>query len=124
MILGKEDPAASPWNTGFWAVLTLQPYQKARSSIGEGPVDIQDAREIAWSGEGMLVMHNILDNGETVQFSMAGYDRHMEGSGEWRRTVTAEELKKIFVGKGWLPHMEKSVVEVRLKDQEIMQIRY
>ncbi|RYP43458.1 hypothetical protein DL770_011673 [Monosporascus sp. CRB-9-2] len=44
-ILGEGDPAAFPRNTGSWAVMTLKPYAEARASIGERPVDIEDARE-------------------------------------------------------------------------------
>lgn len=112
MILGKDDPAATPINTGLWAILTLHPYAKARSSIGEGPIDIQDARELAWAGKGLFMMSNILDKGETVQLAIAGYDEDMQGTTEWRRPVTAEELKKRFVGQAWMPHVEKAVVEV------------
>ncbi|RYC64149.1 hypothetical protein CHU98_g2052 [Xylaria longipes] len=68
-ILRENDPAARPINTGFWVVMTLQPYVKAQGTIGQGPVDSEDAREYSWIGNGSYIMHNVLSDGKLVQFA-------------------------------------------------------
>lgn len=110
MILG-EAKAASPVNSGWWAIWTLQPYAKGRSSIGEGPVDIEDAREYAWTGDGTFLMHNLLSDGDLMQFVVTGYDESAAGSDQWTRTVTAEELRALW--QDWPAHLREAVDKVR-----------
>lgn len=47
-ILGKDDPAATPRNSGMWAIMTLNPYDKARASLNDDTVNKDDAREYGW----------------------------------------------------------------------------
>lgn len=110
MILG-DSKTASPVNSGWWAIWTLQEYAKGRSYIGEGPVDIEDAREYAWTGDGTFLMHNLLSGGELMQFVVTGYDESAAGSEEWKRTVTAEELRALW--KGWPPHLREAIDKLR-----------
>ncbi|KAK5635542.1 hypothetical protein RRF57_011254 [Xylaria bambusicola] len=108
LILGENDPAASPRNTGLWIVMTLQPYAKAQASIGQGLVDSQDAREYSWVGQGTYVMHNVLSDGELVQFVIGSSDPEAEASDRWTRTVTAEEIKKLYID--WPPHLKQALL--------------
>jgi salicylate hydroxylase len=111
LILGEDDPAAFPRNTGAWAVMTLKPYAEARASIGKGPVNIEDAREYMWIGDGAYLMHNVLNQGQLVQFVIASHEKDAESSDRWYRTVSADEIKKLY--QGWPPHLYKAVDEVR-----------
>ncbi|ROV97817.1 hypothetical protein VPNG_08659 [Cytospora leucostoma] len=45
LVLGEEDPASHPRNTGFWVIMTLQPYDKAQASLGKEFFDLKDARD-------------------------------------------------------------------------------
>lgn len=110
-ILGADDPAASPRNTGWWALMTLQPYEKARAALGAA-VDVDDARECSWLGDGVFLLHNILSHGEVVQFSVCAKDAKAEGSDEWQRIVTAQEIEKIFTSDEQAPHLNKGVLDV------------
>ncbi|KAL1849736.1 hypothetical protein Plec18170_007257 [Paecilomyces lecythidis] len=110
LILGENDPAASPRNTGTWAVMTLKPYAAAQASIGEGPVNIEDAREYMWLGNGAYLMHNVLNQGQLVQFVIAVHEKDAESSDRWHRTVSADEIKKIY--QDWPPHLYKAVTEL------------
>lgn len=112
LILGENDPAASPRNTGTWAVMTLKPYAAAQASIGEGPVNIEDAREYMWLGNGAYLMHNVLNQGQLVQFVIAVHEKDAESSDRWHRTVSADEIKKIY--QDWPPHLYKAVTEVSI----------
>ncbi|KAJ4413371.1 hypothetical protein N0V82_008587 [Gnomoniopsis sp. IMI 355080] len=59
MILG-DDPAAQPRNTGWWAIMALKPYAIAQASLGKTLVNIEDARQYGWTGDGTWMMHDIL----------------------------------------------------------------
>ncbi|KAI1204068.1 FAD/NAD(P)-binding domain-containing protein [Annulohypoxylon truncatum] len=110
LILGKNDPAASPRNTGTWIVMTLQPYARALTSLGEGSVDLADAREYSWIGDGSFILHNLLSDGQLVQFVIASHDKEAESSDKWNRVVKVEEIKKLY--KDWPPHLNKAVNEL------------
>lgn len=114
LILGEDHPAAAPVNSGWWAVWTLQPYDKGRALIGEGPVDIDDAREYAWTGDGTFLMHNLLSQGELMQFVLTAYDPDAVGTDFWNRDVTAEELQGLW--KNWPPHLRVAIDKVSLCD--------
>lgn len=98
----------SPRNTGTWAVMALRPYAVAQASLGEGPVNIEDAREYGWAGDGAYLMHNVLNQGELVQFIIASEDKSMPDS--WFRTVSAEKIKQIY--QNWPSRLSKAVNEV------------
>lgn len=110
-ILGADDPAVNPRNTGWWALMTLQPYDKARASLG-ALVDKDDAREVGYFGDGQIYMHNILSHGTVVQFSMVSRDDAAENSDLWQKTVSADEVKKYFVHEDRPDRLNKAVVEV------------
>lgn len=112
-VLGENDAAASPQNSGAWFLMTLQPFDKAQASLGKDLVDLEDAREYGWAGRAAFLMHNILSGGQLVQFAIAARDREDENgsSDQWKRTVGADEIRKLF--QDWPPHLRKAVNEVR-----------
>lgn len=112
-VLGENDAAASPQNSGAWFLMTLQPFDKAQASLGKDLVDLEDAREYGWAGRAAFLMHNILSDGQLVQFAIASHDREAEhgSSDRWKRTVGADEIKNLF--QDWPPHLNKAVNEVR-----------
>lgn len=112
-VLGENDPAAFPQNSGAWFLMTLQPFDKAQASLGKDLVDLEDAREFGWAGRAAFLMHNILSGGQLVQFAIASYDRGAENgsSNQWKRTVGAEEIRRLF--QDWPPHLSKAINEVR-----------
>jgi salicylate hydroxylase len=110
LILGEDDPAASPRNTGAWCVMALKPYAEAQTSIGNGPVNIEDAREYMWIGNGTYLLHNLLNQGQLVQVVIASHEKDAESSDCWHRTVSADEIKKLY--QGWPSHLYKAVDEV------------
>ncbi|RYP64753.1 hypothetical protein DL770_009138 [Monosporascus sp. CRB-9-2] len=108
LILG-EDPAASPRNTGVWIIVTLHPYADAQAIIGDN-VNTGDPREYAWIGYDTYLMHNLLSDGQLVQFIIGSHDKEAELSDHWDRTVSAEEIKKLY--RNWPPHLSKAVNEL------------
>lgn len=112
-VLGENDPAASPQNSGAWLIMTLQPFDKAQVILGKELVDLEDAREYGWAGRAAFLMHNILSGGQLVQFVIASHDGESERGlvDQWKRTVGADEIKKLF--QDWPPHLSKAVNDVR-----------
>lgn len=114
IILGEDDAAANPRNAGWWAVMALKPYEDARSSIGQGPVDVEDAREYMWVGKDTYLLHNVLNQGKQestlVQLVICAFEENAVGSDQWHRMVSAEEIKKLY--QDWPPHLNKAIDEV------------
>lgn len=110
LVLAEDDPAASPRNTGVWTAMTLQPYAAAQASIGKDAINFEDPREHSWIGRGSFLMHNLLGGGQLVQLVVAAREKEAVGSDRWGRTVSADELRKIY--KDWPPHLSKAVESV------------
>lgn len=91
--------------------MALKPYAEAQASIGKGPINIEDAQEYGWIGDGTFLMHNLLSEGELVQFVVAAHEQEAVGSDRWHRTASADELRRLF--QDWPPHLKKAVEEVR-----------
>jgi salicylate hydroxylase len=111
LILGEGDPAAFPRNTGTWGVMALKPYTEVQASIGKELVNIEDAREYSWIGKGAYLLHNVLNEGQVVQLVLSSHDKDAESSERWHRTVSADEIKKLY--QDWPPQLYKAVQEVR-----------
>ncbi|KAF2168294.1 hypothetical protein M409DRAFT_21731 [Zasmidium cellare ATCC 36951] len=118
IILGESDPAASPRNSGSWAVFTMHPYEKARNSIGNAPVNQEDAREYGWTGEGGFMLHNLFSNGSLVQFTVTGIDQDAIDSDKWQRTFTPKDFEELYISKGWVSHMEQAVTDLLCDEPE------
>jgi salicylate hydroxylase len=56
IILGAEDKAATPVSAGWFHLMALQPYDKMREILGDKFVDLEDAREWGWFGDGTFMM--------------------------------------------------------------------
>lgn len=110
LILGQDDPAALPRNSGWWAVWTLQPYGEARSLLEEDRTDINDPREYIFIGDGTFLMHNVLSDGELVQFVITNHDEDQVGGDKWQRTVSSEDIRRLF--RDSLPHLSNAVDKV------------
>lgn len=57
-------------------------------------------------------MHNILSNGELVQFAVASNDTGVDSKSldHWQRSVRADEIKELF--KDFPPDLNKAIDEV------------
>ncbi|KAI2784532.1 hypothetical protein F4815DRAFT_440837 [Daldinia loculata] len=104
----SDNPAASPRNTGTWLVMTLQPFS------------IEDAREYSWIRDGSFILHNLLSDGQLVQFVIASDDKEAESTDRWNRSVNAEEIKSVY--KDWPPHLSKAVDELLCDQPELQGI--
>lgn len=110
LILGQEDPATTPRNSGLWVVMSLVPYEKAQASLGKDLVDVQDAREYMWIGDNNFLLHNVLDDGKQVQIVIASKDDGAQLSDMWQRSIGPEGMGRFF--EQGLPHLNKAINEV------------
>lgn len=107
LILGPDDPAASAKNSGWWGIMVLKPYEEARSCIES--LNIEDAREHGFVGDGTYLMWKLLSHGQLLQLVVTGYDEHVDN--EWTRMVTTDEIRKLY--HHWPEDLRKAVLEVR-----------
>ncbi|KAI7782605.1 hypothetical protein LA080_013093 [Diaporthe eres] len=118
---GEGDPAVSPRNTGWWAIMGLKPYAAAQESLGEGLVDVKDPRQYGWTGEGAYLLHDVLSDGQLVQLAACGMDEVARGSDRWQTTLSADEVREKF--RGW-PELLRNAVEKLLCDEPEQPARY
>lgn len=90
--------------------MTLQPYEKALAALGTDFLAPDDAREYSWLGVDQLAMHNVLGDGKLVQLVIGSRDPKAEGSDQWQRTVSSDEMSSFF--KDGPPLLNKAVKEV------------
>ncbi|KAJ4421149.1 hypothetical protein N0V82_003913 [Gnomoniopsis sp. IMI 355080] len=109
IILRKDNTATQPRNSGQWLVMALIPYEKAQASLGNDLVNIDDAREYMWTGDGHFMLHNVLSGGKEVQFVIATKDDDAVMSDRWQQSVSIEEMQRFF--QHGLPHLNKAVTE-------------
>lgn len=112
-ILGVDDPAASPVPGGWWLAQVLKPYSQAAAFLDKPYFDKDKPGEVGWCGNGTLIYHNILNDGELAAFVIGGVCE--EGtSNEWQGTVTADEIRQAF--SAWPSNLANAVDNVRLPD--------
>lgn len=110
-ILGDDDPAATPRNTGAWAIMAQKTGAEWKKYFGDGLV--KENKECAWIGKGVFFEHDLLDLNDGTQILnliIASHDVEAESSDRRRRTVSADELRELF--KNWPEHLSRAVTEV------------
>ncbi|KAG8163608.1 hypothetical protein KVR01_006905 [Diaporthe batatas] len=121
IVLGDGDPAASARNTGWWAIMALEPFAAAQACLGESLVNAEDPRQYGWTGDGAYLLHDVLSDGRLVQIIACGMDEDARGSDRWQTTLSADEIREHF--RGWPAHLTNAV-EKLLCDEPEQQARY
>lgn len=95
-ILGAEHPTANAKFAGFWDCRSLVPFEKAKQFLGEEY--FKENRQYAWIGDGGFMMHDVLDNGKTVQCVAAVFVGGNSGwdADEWKKPIDREILEEVF----------------------------
>jgi salicylate hydroxylase len=115
-ILGEEDPATYPRNTGTWAIMTLKPYDEAQAAFGPELINKSDTREYMWVGDGSFFLHNVLDSGDTAQIILSSNDASVEQKDAWKRKVGVEEMKDLC--KDWPRELNRAVHELLCNQEQ------
>lgn len=113
LILGEDDPAATPVFGGFWLVQVLKPYEDTEHNLGRDLVDADKPKEYGWMGDGNMMLHNVLGDGKLVQV-IVGFHTD-EPSTDWFKTVSTEKIEEAY--RDWPPSLYKAVKEVLLAPQ-------
>ncbi|KAI1085418.1 FAD/NAD(P)-binding domain-containing protein [Whalleya microplaca] len=85
-----DECAASPG--GWWDSRVVVPMEKAKSTLGEQYFDV--LRQYLWAGDGMFVLHDVLENGTMVQGVISAVEK--DPPANRKRPLTRELLTKAF----------------------------
>lgn len=104
-----DDPAASPRNTGAWAIITQKNGAEGKKLFGD---DLKENHECGWIGQGIFLEPSLfnLNGTQILNVIIASYDSEAESSESRRRLVRADELKELF--KSWPVRLRAAVDEV------------
>ena len=93
-ILGAAHLATEPVFAGWWDCRNLVPCEEAKTALGEEY--FHETRQCACVGNGGFIMHDILDDGKTVQ--CVGCLMVDEGwrSKEWKKELDRKQLEDSF----------------------------
>jgi len=108
-VLGKDDPAVPAKFAGFWDSRSLVPLQRAKELLGEEYFEVK--RQYGWIGDGGFFMHDVLDDGQTVQFVLCGMMDEEWGTDEWSKDLDRATVEKAVESWAETP-LKKSIVEV------------
>ena len=113
-VLGANDAATEPIYAGWWDCRNLVPMEKAREKLG-GRYFVEN-RQYGWVGDGGFIMHDVLDNGKTVQCVAAC--REDETSNERKIELDRDKLEKSFAT--WLDGpIAKGMIDVSFLHQRV-----
>jgi salicylate hydroxylase len=123
-VLGNDHPAVLAKPAGFWDARSLVPIQKAKELIGEEYFEVN--RQYGWVGDGGFFMHDVLDDGKTVQFVLSGIMNDSETEGEkweeevWNKKLDRAKLERMVGRWAETPEsLKKSIVEVMLQNPDL-----
>lgn len=91
-VLGADDTATEPVFAGWWDCRNLVSMEKAREKLGERY--FEEDRQYGWMGDGGFIMHDVLDNGKTVQ--CVGACREDETSNDRKMELDRQKLERAF----------------------------
>lgn len=93
-ILDPDHPATKPKFAGRWDCRALVPIEIAREKLGKEY--FREARQYCWIGDGGFMMHDVLDNGETVQCVGAVMTQEDWNPNEWKKVIDRGVLVEAF----------------------------
>lgn len=107
--------AATP--AGFWDCRYLVPFEKAKQKLGAQY--FSEHRQYGWCGDGGFIMHDVLDNGETVQCVVSAVEKDQPA--DRSRPLTREILEEAL--KTWLEGpIAKNMMDVRRRSPNLLDI--
>lgn len=82
LILDDGDPAASPYNGGWWSAFVVKPYAEAAPLLR-----IADSEQHVWIGDNAFLIYSIFAGGDLVVFCLASRDEN--AGDDYSRSVPA-----------------------------------
>ncbi|KAI1148736.1 hypothetical protein F4825DRAFT_80893 [Nemania diffusa] len=94
-VLGPDDPALRPQNTGVWRLSIKVPYKKALDAMGSEFLDPRRPCQTSWIGDGTYLQHDFMGPDKDVNIS--AYAINSEYSTDaWASLLTPEEFGAVF----------------------------
>lgn len=106
----QNGPTSAPRFAGWWDCRALVPIDRALELLGREVINPEEPRQHRWIGDGKFLMHDVCDNGKTVQCLAAVLTDEQWNPHEWKRSLTKEELLDVYSNWG---AFGKSMAEVR-----------
>ncbi|RYP84216.1 hypothetical protein DL769_001239 [Monosporascus sp. CRB-8-3] len=69
-VLGADNPNLELKHTGFWSLHLQVPLERAQEAIGTEFLDPYKPKQVRWVGDGVLMQHDLLNNGRDVQVAV------------------------------------------------------
>ena len=105
-VLGNDDAASA---AGWWDCRNVVPFEKAKDKLGAR--FFEDPRQYGWVGEKAFIMHDILDDGKSVQCVCSGVEE--TASAERKQDLSRSFLEKSFAP--WLGGpVARNMIDVRI----------
>lgn len=108
LVLGDGDPAASPYNGGWWSAFSVRPYQEAPL------LEIMDTCQHIWIGYNAAAIYTIFDGGKMIVLGLASCDAQPNNDYSSR---PATEIRKLY--QGWPPHLVNAIERMFLDKPEV-----
>ncbi|KAI0400906.1 hypothetical protein F4802DRAFT_463236 [Xylaria palmicola] len=94
-VLGTDDPASRPQNTGVWSLPIKVPYKKAVEAMGSEFLDPHRPCQTSWIGDGTYLQHDFMGGEKDVHIT--AYAIHSNYSPDaWASLLTPEEFGAVF----------------------------
>ncbi|RWA11467.1 hypothetical protein EKO27_g3635 [Xylaria grammica] len=94
-VLGADDPASRPQNTGVWRLPIRVPYQKALDAMGPEFLDPRRPCQTSWIGDGNFLQHDFMGAEKDVHITAYASNSGYSPEG-WASLLTPEEFGAVF----------------------------
>ncbi|KAI0096142.1 hypothetical protein GGR51DRAFT_568777 [Nemania sp. FL0031] len=92
----ESDSVTLQFADGIHGTVRKLPYNKARASLWEGLINSNDVHKYSWARNGTYILHNVLNDGQLVQFVIGSSDD--EPPDQWGRAISADpEQNSIYL---------------------------
>jgi salicylate hydroxylase len=107
-VLDEKDAASA---AGWWDCRNVVPYEKAKTKLGSQY--FVEPRQYGWVGEKAFIMHDILDDGKSVQCVCSATE-------ETASTTRNRDLSRSFLEKSFEPWLDgpiaRNMIDVCMND--------
>jgi salicylate hydroxylase len=115
-ILGPNHPATAAKKARLWDCRILVPIAKAKELLGEER--FAEDRQYGFIGNGGFIMHDVLDNGETVQCIISMPTDETWAEDEWSKPLDRTAIEKSVQEWDDSP-LKKGIVQVMLENPDL-----
>lgn len=91
----RRHPAVEPVFAGFWDCRAIVPAAEAVAKVGSR-IDLKEPRQNMCCGDGCIIYHDVLDDGENVCIVVGGLTPPDWSKESWRQSVSRTWLEDLY----------------------------